>query len=95
MKRETRVPKTTVMPILGSTAQASVIPPILCSIPQASIAIGRGESALYELIGAGKIRAVKSDGRTLIVVESLHEYASSLPAAKIAPPRKRRPQRMR
>jgi hypothetical protein len=64
-------------------------------MPQAGAMIGRGQSALYELIGAGKIRAVKSDGRTLIVVESLHEYAASLPPAKIAPPRRRKPQRMR
>jgi hypothetical protein len=41
--------------------------------------IGRGVSTIYELIGSGKIRAVKSDGRTLIVVESLHKYADSLP----------------
>jgi hypothetical protein len=71
------------------------LPPILCSIPQACAMIGRGQSALYELIGGGKIRAVKSDGRTLIVVESLREYAASLPAAKVRPPRNRRPLRLR
>jgi hypothetical protein len=71
------------------------LPPILCSIPQASVMIGRGTQAIYDLIGGGKIRAVKSDGRTLIVVESLHEYAASLPAAKIRPPRNRQPARMR
>jgi hypothetical protein len=48
------------------------LPPILCSIPQASAMIGRGTAAIYELIGGGKIRAV-SDDRTLVVVESLHE----------------------
>jgi hypothetical protein len=69
--------------------------PLLVPVKQACTIIGRGQSALYELIGAGKIRAVKSDGRTLVVVESLREYADKLPAAKIAPPRKRRPQRMR
>jgi hypothetical protein len=57
--------------------------------------IGRGTQAIYDLIGGGKIRAVKSDGRTLIVVESLHKYAKGLPEAKIAPPRKRPPQRLR
>jgi hypothetical protein len=71
------------------------MPPILCSILQASAMIGRGPQVIYNLIGGGKIRAVKSDGRTLIVVQSLHEYAASLPPAKIAPPRKRKPQRMR
>ena len=60
--------------------------------------LGRGASTIYDLIGAGKIRAVKSDGRTLVVVESLHEYVAVLEAtkpAKIAAPRKRKPQRMR
>ena len=57
--------------------------------------IGRGTQAIYDLIGGGKIRAVKSDGRTLIVVESLREYAASLPPAKVRPPRHRRPPRMR
>jgi hypothetical protein len=71
------------------------LPPILCSIKQASGALGRGVQAIYDLIGAGKIRAVKSDGRTLIVVESLHEYARTLEPAKIAPPRKRTPPRLR
>jgi hypothetical protein len=71
------------------------LPPILVSIPQASAMIGRGTQAIYDLIGGGKIRAVKSDGRTLIVVESLREYAASLPLAKVRPPRNRSPQRMR
>jgi hypothetical protein len=57
--------------------------------------VGRGTSTIYELIGAGKIRAVKSDGRTLVVVQSLHEYVSSLEPAKIAPPRRRKPQHLR
>ena len=69
--------------------------PLLVPVKQACAMIGRGQSALYELIGGGKIRAVKSDGRTLIVVESLREYAASLPPAKVRPPRNRRPQRMR
>jgi hypothetical protein len=71
------------------------LPPILVSIPQACAMIGRGTQAIYDLIGAGKIRAVKSDGRTLVVVESLHEYAKALPPAKVAPPRNRRPLRLR
>ena len=48
--------------------------------------IGRGVSKIYELIGGGQIRAVKSDGRTLVVVESLREYADKLPKAIVAPP---------
>jgi hypothetical protein len=71
------------------------ITPLLVPVKQACTIIGRGQSALYELIGGGKIRAVKSDGRTLIVMESLREYVADLPPAKIAPPRKRRPLPMR
>jgi hypothetical protein len=70
-------------------------PPILCSIKHASAMIGRGTQAIYDLIGGGKIRAVKSDGRTLVVVASLHEYADNLPPAQIAAPRQRKPQHLR
>jgi hypothetical protein len=71
------------------------VAPILVSIPQASAMIGRGVTKIYELIGGGQIRAVKSDGRTLIVVQSLHEYVDSLEEAKVAPPRRRKPQHLR
>jgi hypothetical protein len=79
----------------ASTVAKMEIEPILVSIPQGCQMIGRGVQAMYDLIGSGRIKAVKSDGRTLIVVESLHEYAKSLPPAKIAPPRKRQPARIR
>jgi hypothetical protein len=59
--------------------------PILCRIPQAAMAIGRGRRFVYEAIATGKIQAVKSDKRTLVVVESLRSYAASLPPAKIKP----------
>jgi hypothetical protein len=74
------------------------VTPLLVPVKQACTIIGRGQSALYELIGAGKIRAVKSDGRTLIVVESLREYAAKLEVdhpVKVAPPRRRKPQHLR
>ena len=68
--------------------------PILCSIPQASAILGRGVGAIYGLIGDGEIRAVKSNGRTLIFVDSLHEYANRLKKA-VVKPRYRKPQRLR
>jgi hypothetical protein len=71
------------------------MPAILCSIAQACALIGRGQAAIYDMIGSGKIKAVKSDGRTLVVVESLQAYAAALPAAKIRPRRKRAPARLR
>jgi hypothetical protein len=61
------------------------LPPILCRIPQAAAMIGRGERFVYEAIATGQIEAVKSDKRTLIVVESLRRYVAALPAAKIKP----------
>jgi hypothetical protein len=63
--------------------------PILCRIPQAATAIGRGRRFVYEAIATGKIQAVKSDRRTLVVVESLRSYARTLPPAKIKPITKR------
>jgi hypothetical protein len=68
--------------------------PILCSIPQASAILGRGVTAIYELISNDEIRAVKSNGRTLIFVSSLHEYANGLPKAEVRR-RYRKPQRLR
>ena len=61
------------------------LPLILCSIPHAATLIGRGQTFIYGAIGDGRIEAVKSDKRTLVVVESLRRYATSLPPAKIKP----------
>jgi hypothetical protein len=56
---------------------------ILCTIPQAAGAIGRGERFIYEALADGRIKGVKSDGRTLIVVASLHAYAAGLPPVQV------------
>jgi len=72
------------------------LPPILCTLPQAAATIARGTRFIYEAIANGKIEAVKSDKRTLIVVESLRRYAKELPKAKITPmPKRAHHQRMR
>ena len=65
------------------------LPPILCTISHAAAMIGRGQTFIYGAIGDGRIEAVKSDKRTLVVVESLRRYAASLPPAKIKPLRAR------
>jgi hypothetical protein len=52
--------------------------PILCPIPQAAVMIGRGTRFIYEAIATGKIKALKSNKRTLVVVASLHEYVATL-----------------
>ena len=56
--------------------------PLLCSIEAGVAILGRSERAIIDMIGKGHIRAVKSDRRTLLVVQSLKDYAASLPAAK-------------
>ena len=45
--------------------------------------VARESSSIYVAIGDGKIKAVKSDRRTLVVVGSLHDYVAKLPPAKI------------
>ncbi len=67
------------------------IEPILVSIPNAAAMIGRGITFIYSGLGDGTFDAVKSDGRTLVVVESLRRYAASLPPARIKPIAKRPP----
>ena len=70
------------------------LPLILCTIPHAAAMIGRGQTFIYGAIGDGKIEAVKSDKRTLVVVESLRRYAATLPPAKVRPlPKRPRHQR--
>jgi len=69
--------------------------PILVSIPDAAMMIARSRGFIYGAISSGKISAVKSDGRTLVTVESLQTYAASLPPAKIKPIAKRQPERLR
>jgi hypothetical protein len=56
---------------------------ILVTIPQAAAMIGRGTTFIYESLADGTIQAVKSNKRTLVLVQSLYDYAASLPAAKI------------
>jgi len=67
---------------------------LLCTILQAAAMVGRGERWVYEAMADGRIMAVKSDGRTLITVKSLHDYVSGLPPARVkATPRHRKAMR--
>jgi hypothetical protein len=59
--------------------------PLLCSIKAGCAIIGRSDRFIIDAIATGKIKAVKSDRRTLLVVQSLKDYAASLPAAKGTP----------
>jgi hypothetical protein len=79
----------------ASTVGKMEVEPILCSVPQGCQMLGCGTQSMYDLIGAGLVKAVKRGTRTLIDVDSLRKYAKSLPLAKVAPPRRRKPQHMR
>jgi hypothetical protein len=56
---------------------------LLCSISQAACLVGRGQRWIYEAMADGRIKGVKSDDRTLIVIQSLHDYVATLPAARV------------
>jgi hypothetical protein len=75
--------------------QTTTPTPILVSIPDAAMMIARSRGFIYEAISTGKIKAVKSDSRTLVIVDSLRAYAASLDEAKIKPMAKRQPARLR
>jgi len=71
-------------------ADIAPLEPLLCSIQAGTAIIGRSERFIIDAIAQGKIKAVKSDRRTPLVVQSLKDYAKSLPAAKgtINPPKR-------
>ena len=57
--------------------------PILVPVKDSADILGQSRTTIYELIAAEKIKAVKSGRSTLIVYESLKQYAASLPSVKI------------
>jgi hypothetical protein len=79
----------------ASTVAKWEVEPLLVSIPQTCQLIGRCTATVYELLGGGQLEAVKSDGRTLVRMDSIKRYVDSLPEAKVAPPRRRKPQHLR
>jgi hypothetical protein len=71
------------------------VEPLLLSLPQTSQTIGRCIATVYELLGSGQLRGVKSDARTLVTMESIKEYVASLKPVVVAPRPKRKPQQLR
>jgi len=63
-------------------ADIAPLEPLLCSIQAGTAIIGRSERFIVDAIAQGKIKAVKSDRRTLLVVQSLKDYVAGLPPAK-------------
>jgi excisionase family DNA binding protein len=53
--------------------------PLAYTVPDACKAAGLGRTTLYELIAAGRLRAMKAGTRTLIEADSLRSYLASLP----------------
>jgi excisionase family DNA binding protein len=56
--------------------------PLLVPINHASAIIGRSRRSIYQLVADGRLKAVKSGSRTLLVYDSLKAYAAQLPPAK-------------
>jgi hypothetical protein len=63
-------------------ADIATIEPLLCSIQAGTAIIGRSERFIIDAIARGTLKAVKSDRRTLLVVQSLKDYVAGLPAAR-------------
>jgi hypothetical protein len=63
-------------------AEIARVEPILCGVEEAAVMIGRGTRFVYDGLARGLFQGKKSDGRTLLVVQSLKDYAAGLPAAK-------------
>ena len=63
-------------------ADIASLEPLLCSIQAGTAIIARSERAIIDLVAQGKVKAVKSDRRTLLVVQSLKDYVAGLPPAK-------------
>ena len=66
-------------------ADIGSLEPLLCSIQAASKILGRSDRSIFDMIAQGEIRAVKSDRRTLVVVQSMKDYVAKMPAAKGTP----------
>lgn len=56
--------------------------PIGYSIKSAVAASGFSRSRIYELIGDGKLQAVKDGAKTIVLANSLRQCVKSLPPAK-------------
>jgi hypothetical protein len=64
----------------------SELQPILVPISQASAIIGKCRRGIYQFIATDQLKAVKSGRSTLVVYESLKQYAANLPVAKFRAP---------
>jgi hypothetical protein len=61
--------------------------PMALTIHEAVRISGLSRSELYRRLSDGKVQAVKSGARTLILMDSLRAHLASLPPAKFRVPR--------
>jgi hypothetical protein len=59
-------------------ADIASLEPLLCSIQAGTAIIGRSERFIIDAIARGELKAVKSDRRTLLIVQSLKDYVKEL-----------------
>ena len=71
-------------------AEIEPLVPLLCSIKAGCALLGVSDRFIIDAIATGKIKAVKNERRTLLVVQSVKDYAKKLPAAKGTPLARRR-----
>jgi hypothetical protein len=67
---------------LLAKAEIARIEPVLCTIEDGTVIVGRSKRFMIDGIARGLFDAKKSDGRVLLVVQSLKDYIAALPAAK-------------
>jgi hypothetical protein len=58
------------------------VEPLLIDVGTAATMLSRSKRFVIDALARGLIAGKKSDGRTLIVVQSLRDYIAALPAAK-------------
>lgn len=56
-------------------------------LPVAGAILHKGRTKIYELLGEGKLDARRDGKRTLITIESIRRYQSSLPPITFKPPK--------
>jgi len=72
------------MPMETETIRTS---PLAVTIHEAVRVSGLSRSELYRRLADGKLRAVKSGSRTLVLMDSLRAHLASLPPATFRAPR--------
>ena len=68
---------------MSSTTEVEV-PRIALRVREACVSLSISRSKLYEEVAAGRLKALKAGGRTLIPPKSIDDWLNSLPNAKAA-----------